>query len=110
MKKIFMIWLCLSIVISAVFGVVFFSDTYLERLSNFPSFFDVFNGVVNSFRDVGMKFVNITDIVSFFTAIGSIFTAIFSLIKLPIDLIVYIINVIWCLLPFDLGITGGVSQ
>jgi len=108
MKKIFIIWFCISVVMTIVFGFTFMSKPYFERFSQFPDFMEIFANIIKSFSGMTLKFKAIHDVISFFEAVGAIFGFVFSLLTLPFYLIGYIVNVINFLLPFDLT-NGGVA-
>lgn len=103
MKKIFAFWVAISLVLYMVFEVTLSADQYLERLKDLPSFRDLFLDLVNSFKNIGLYFTEITDLVSFFKAFGSIFVAIFRILELPVKFVGFVINVIMTFVPIGVG-------
>lgn len=99
MKKILAIWFALCLAVNILFGATLNWDTYINRFLSLPSFLDCFNGVVSAVRTLKVVFAD----PNFIDVVLSIGKMIYYVFKLPIDILIYVINVIIIILPVGLS-------
>lgn len=121
MRKLFLIWLALSLVAFVVFGVTISFDNYIENVStNLPDWSTFFDYIKKSASEVFAYRFNSVLVVdwssfweaigNFFSAVGSSFKVLLGILFIPIKALAFLLQTLWAVMPFVASDNNNVNS